>query len=350
MAARAARRLALLAALLLAALGFDAVAPAAAQAPAGQQITIETPSPGTQVGSPATITGRVARLSANAALRYVVLASDGRVLGSGSFFIPGNPGEPSFFIAQVTFAEPLEGDSLTLQLLEVDVSGAVVSLADLPLVAAPVPQRISFETPAPGTRVGNPVTITGRTVRFPLSGGLGYAIYNSAGVQVGGGFFPVSGSPQEGSRFVASLAFAYPELGRPLRIDLYDQDPFTLAFLATATLELSTVALRQQITIEMPPLGTQVGSPVVITGRTARYPVGGVLYYRISDQRDAELGFGSFVVSGFSGEPARFNASIDFRAPAGAGPLRAEIYEIDANGFVSASAGVELWWGRPGGP
>lgn len=338
--------LALLIALMLSLAG-TAAAPAAAQGTppvADQRIVIESPPPGTQVGSPMVVTGNLARLPASASLLYSIFASDGSVLGVGSFPIPGAPGEPALFIASLTFNEPLEGDAITLQLTDQDpATGGSVAVATQPLVTAPLPQRIMIETPARGAIVGNPVVVTGRTVRFPAAGTLGYAIYNASGAQVGGGVFPVSGSPQSGGSFAASLNFVYPELGGPLRIDLYDQDPFTWAFVATSRLDAYTRALRQQVTIETPAPGTQVGSPVTLTGRAARFPAGGQLQYRITTSGGAILGQGAFPVQAAPGDAARFVASLAFQPPAGAGPLRAEIFEA---GQPGASA-IELRWGAP---
>jgi hypothetical protein len=198
-----------------------------------------------------------------------------------------------------------------------------------------------IDTPPGGTIVGNPVVVTGRTVRFPAAGTLGYAIYNGSGVQVGGGVFPLSGGPQTGGSFTASLGFLYPELGGPLRIDLYDQDPFTWAFAASARLELYTRALRQQVTIETPGPGTQVGSPMTLTGRAARFPAGGQLQYRVTSG-EAILGQGAFPVQAAAGDSARFAASLSFQPPAAPGPLRAEIFEVGQPG-----AAVELRWGAP---
>jgi hypothetical protein len=338
-------RLVLLLALTLCLSGV-AAAPALAQGaqPVSQRITIESPAPGTQVGSPLTVTGSLATLPSNAQLFYIVQAGDGRVLGSGSFPIPGSPGQPAFFIASLSFAEPLEGGGVTLQLMEQDAAtGGLVAVANLPLVTAPVPQRIIIESPGSEAQVGNPVVVTGRTVRYPASGVLGYAIYNGGGVQVGGGVFGVSGSPLEGGRFAASLPFVYPELGGLLRIDLYDQDPLNGIFHATARVETRTLALRQQVTIETPSFGTRVGSPVVITGFTARYPAAGLLQFRLSDSRGTTLVEGSFPVQPASGGTSRFVTSITFPAPAAPGTIRAEIFEPGQAG----GAFVDLTWGTP---
>jgi hypothetical protein len=337
------RALALLGVLLALAL---AVVPAAA-APAAQQgaqrILIESPPAGTQVGSPVVITGSLAQLPASASLSYVVLASDGRQIGGGSFPIPGTPGQPAYFIASLTFDEPLDGDSITLQVLDIDpASGGVLAVVTLPLVTAPVPQRIVIDTPPAGTQVGNPVVVTGRTVRFPPSGVLGYAIYDAGGAQVGGGVFPVEGSPLVGGSFAASLPFVYPTLGGPLRIDLYDQDPATLAFLATASFQTVTAALVQQLTVETPVFGTQIGTPVTITGRATIFPAEGALQYEIFDGRGVSLGAGSFPVEAAAANAARFTASISFTPPAAPGPVRIRVVD-PATGVASPFA--ELVWG-----
>lgn len=347
MAPRHLRPLALLWAALLVGVSLLAALPAGAQGtPPSQRITIETPGPGTQVGSPVVITGNVARLPAGARLLYSVLASDGRQLGGGSFAVPGDPGQPALFLASLSFAEPLDGDTITLQLIDQEpATGAVLATASLTLITAPIPQRITIESPGPGVLVGNPVVVTGRTARYPAAGVLGYAIYDRAGTQVGGGVFPVVGSPLEGGRFAATLGFLYPAAGGPLQIDLYDQDPLTGVFPASATLLVRTLPLSQQLSIATPAFGTQVGSPVVITGRAALYPAAGVLQYRITDAQGATLGAGSFVVQGAPGDGAEFVASLGFQPPAAPGLIRATVFEVDARGIISASASVDMRWG-----
>ena len=334
-------------ALLLVALIGSAGTHAAAQGTAPtQRITIESPASGTQVGSPVVVTGRVAYRPAAGILLYTILASDGRTLGTGSFALPGGPGEPTAFVASLTFTEPPEGDTISLQLADQNpTTGSLSAVVALSLTVVPVPPRIIIETPAAGVLVGNPVVVTGRTTRFPATGVLGYAIYNNTGTQVGGSVFPVTGNAQTEGRFNASLSFFYPEQGGLLRIDLYAQDAATGAFLATASLQVRTTALRQQVTIETPAPGTQVGSPVVLTGRVARYPVGGMLHYRLSDSKGSILGTGDFPVVGSVGDAARFVASFSFTPPTATGPLQAEIFELDERGNVTANGLLTLRWG-----
>jgi hypothetical protein len=118
----------------------------------------------------------------------------------------------------------------------------------------------------------------------------------------------------------------------------------TGAFPATATLQTRTVALEQQIVIETPQFGTQVGSPVVLTGRAARFPDAGLLQYQIVDGQGVSLGAGTIPVQGSPGGDARFNASLSFQPPAAPGPLRAFVFETDAAGRQTAAV-AELRWG-----
>lgn len=314
-----------------------------------QAIRITSPAPEAVVSSPVVVEGELGRLPSGARLVYSVTASDGRRLGGGELAVPGEPGRPALFRAALPFEASPEGDRIQVQLFDQDqTTGAVVAQAGVTLGVAPQPQRIIVDSPAPSAYVGTPVVLTGRTVRYPLSGTLGYAIYDGAGAQLGGGVFPVGGSLAVGGRFEAVLGFSYPPLGGPLRIDLYDQDPATGAFRATASLGLRTAPLQQQIVIETPASGTRVGVPAVLTGRTARYPAGGALQYRVIGSSGELLGAGSFPVQGPVGEPARFNASLNFSPPAFSGPLRAEVFEADQFGNPVALAAVELSWGAPG--
>src|SRR5262245_29868629 len=63
----------------------------------------------------------------------------------------------------------------------------------IPATAPALQQVITIETPAPGTIVGSPVVITGRTSLFPPAASLGYRVRDSAGNQIGVGGLPVQG-------------------------------------------------------------------------------------------------------------------------------------------------------------
>lgn len=314
-----------------------------------QAIRITSPAAESVVTSPVTVEGDLGRLPSDARLVYRILASDGRQVGQGTLAVPGEPGRPALFRAALPFEASPEGDRIQVQLFDQNqLTGEVIAQSSVTLGVAPQQQRIIVDSPGANAYVGTPVVVTGRTVRFPLSGTLGYAIYDGAGVQLGGGVFPVGGSLAVGGSFSVSLGFSYPAQGGPLRLDLYDQDPTTGAFRATASVNLRSVPLQQQIVIESPAPGTQVGVPAVLTGRTARYPAGGTLQYRVIGNDGATLGTGSFPVQGPVGEPARFSAALSFNPPTFSGPLRAEVFDVDQFGNITAIAAVELRWATTG--
>ncbi len=302
---------------------------------APQAITFSSPSAGTQVGSPVTVLGNVATIPNGGRVRYRVRFSDGREIGSGTINVPGIPGRPGVFTGSLSFSPPLDGGTISVDVFEQGANGSAIAPATLNLFVAPQPQVIAIDSPPVNAYVGTPVVLTGRTARPPFNNVLGFAIYDSGGRQVGGGVFPVTNAGV-GSRFNAQLGFSYPAQGGPLRIDLYDQDPSNGAFRATASIGLRTVPTQQQIVIDTPAQGTQVGSPVTLTGRTARYPTGGRLQWRIVASNNTQLGSGSFTVQGPVGEPTRWVASMPFNAPFAGGDVRAEVFEVDQAGITIA--------------
>ena len=180
-------------------------------------------------------------------------------------------------------------------------------------------------------------------MRYPAQGTLGYRVTDSAGAQIGNGAFPVTGAPGQGSQFNASLVFNLPAQGGNVRIDLLDQDAYTGVIIASASLNVQVAPAQQTISIDTPPPGTSVGSPVVLTGRTSRYPINGTLSYRVVDGAGAVLGTGRFPVNGAIGQSTSFNASLTFNIPASSGPIRIDIIDQDtSNGAVAASTSITL--------
>jgi hypothetical protein len=94
------------------------------------------------------------------------------------------------------------------------------------------------------------------------------------------------------------------------------------------------------IVFDTPPQGTQVGSPVVITGHTTRHPANGKLSYRVRDAAGNEIGAGQFdVVPDSAGSTSsRFNVSLMFTEPRGGGNITVDVYVPSAAGvFASIS-------------
>ncbi|MBC8161257.1 MAG: hypothetical protein H7Z42_08560 [Roseiflexaceae bacterium] len=309
-----------------------------------QAMTITSPPANQFIGSPMVVSGNLARLPFQSNLAYVFTDSQGRQLGTGIIPVQGQPGRPTSFSASLPLNLPLLGGDIQLSIYDQNVAdNAIVASAVLPLKVVPQPQQIRFTSPPANVFVGSPVVITGRAVRYPQQGSLGYRITDSAGVQLGVGAFPVTGAPGQGAEFTASLDFNLPQQGGPVQITLSDQNVNTGVIIATATLSVQVVAAQQSIVIDTPPAFTQVGSPVVITGRTARYPNGGTLAYTVRDEAGNQLGRGIFPVNGPVNLPATFNQSLTFNYPAFGGAITIEVSDVDnATGVVFAATSLTL--------
>jgi hypothetical protein len=190
--------------------------PAATQ----QSITIETPPSGTQVGSPMTITGRTAIFPPGGQLNYRVRDQAGNAIGQGTVAVTPASNGAGAFTAVVTFVEPASGGPISVELTQTNVATSVLVVNVAP------PQVITFDSPPPGTQVGSPMTITGRTTRYPYQGNLSYRVFNSQSVVIGQGVFAVNGTPGNPASFVAELTFAVPTAGE-VRIELSDEDAAT---------------------------------------------------------------------------------------------------------------------------
>lgn len=308
-----------------------------------QAIVIDTPPPGTQIGSPVVLTGRTALFPTQGTLNYRVSDAAGTQLGQGSFQMNGSPGQPGTFTASLNFTLPPNGGPVRVELFEQNTAtGAVTARAVIDLAVAP-PQAIAIDTPAPGTQVGSPVVLTGRAARYPFQGNLAYKVFDSTGRQIGDGYFPVSGGPGQPSSYNASLVFTPPPDGGQIRVDILDQDAVTNTIAASSSINLQVAPQPQAILIDSPPPGTAVGSPVVLTGRTVRYPYQGSLFYRIVDVNGNQLGAGSFAVPGAPGQGTTFTVSLTFTATNVVGPIRAELIDRNpATGAVFATASLDM--------
>jgi len=103
-----------------------------------------------------------------------------------------------------------------------------------------------------------------------------------------------------------------------------------------------------QIIFDTPSPGAQVGSPVVITGRTTRYPSNGQLSYRVRDASGGVIGSGRFGVDRAADRGASFNASLIFAEPRGGGTITVDIYDQNpANGAILVSASINLFVAPP---
>lgn len=312
----------------------------ATAAPAGrQQIIIDSPPPGTQVGSPVVLTGRTALLPR--ALRYFVRDPGRNVLGSGE--VPfTSTGSAGAFNASLTFNLPPTGGQISVEIYEPGPADApALASASISLNVAP-PQGIVIETPPVGTTVGSPVVITGRTARYPFQGNLGYRVLDANNRQIGAGSFQVSGSPGGPSTFSGSLTFSEPASGGTIKAEIFDQDESSGQIVATASINLNVAPPQQAIIVDTPPPGTEVGSPVVLTGRVVRFPNGGQLGYRVRDASGNVIGQGSFGVQGSADGGTTFTASLTFSPPPNGGPITIDLLEQGANNQVISSTSIGL--------
>jgi hypothetical protein len=192
--------------------------------------------------------------------------------------------------------------------------------------------------------------ITGQVNRAPLEGMLSYQIVDvNANAQLGAGTFSVAAD----NSFVASIEFTLPPAGGPIRAEIFEQDPVSGQNLASAGLDLVVAGAdagedpatpdQQLISFTSPPPFTQVGSPVVVTGTTARFPFEGNLNYSVTGPDGATLGSGFITVQGEPGSAGTFNASIDFNLPSQGGEITLRVFEVDqGNGREIASSSIDL--------
>lgn len=311
-----------------------------------QEITIESPPPGTVVGSPVVLTGRTSRFPLEGKLNYMFFDTSGTRIGAGAFDVNGTAGQPATFNVSLAFNLPAPGP-IRAELYERNAAGVTISKASIDLYIAP-PQAITIETPSTGSLVGSPVILTGRLARYPFEGVLGYRVLDTTGQQLGADSFPVSGTPGQPTTFNGAVTFDGLMDGGTIRVELFDQNPNDGVVAASSSIDLLVAPIQQAIVIGTPEPGTMVGSPVVITGQTARYPFDGKLVYRIVAANGAILGNGAFNVVGTPGQSTTFDASINFTLPRGGGLIRVELFDQNAaTGVIVASTSVDLLYYAP---
>lgn len=147
--------------------------PTAAPTAIPQAITINTPPPGTLVGSPVVLTGRAAVVPTSGKFGYRINNSAGQQIGGGELVVAGNAGQPGSFSASLDFAPPTQGGDIQAQIFDRDAAGNPTATAALAMFIAP-PQAINFTSPPAGTFVGSPVVVTGNLAWLPNQSNLAY--------------------------------------------------------------------------------------------------------------------------------------------------------------------------------
>lgn len=228
------------------------------------------------------------------------------------------------------------------------------TIVPLATTATPRSQLITIDTPAQGAIVGSPVVLTGHTAEYPTHGQLHYRILAEDGSELNADVFAVTGAPNEPTTFTASLTFREPIVRGRVTIELLDRDASTDAVLASASINLNVnpppivvipanLELAPQIVIESPASGSDVFSPVVITGYATAYPAQGKLNYRVADVVGNELGAGMFAVRGIPGQSVTFETSITYNLPSAGGPVRIEVFDQEpTTGVLLARTVVDV--------
>ncbi len=353
------RRIVLLVALLIAS------ALLAPHASAMARITIQSPAPGSVVGNPFVITGQVDSIPSTGDLIWLVRAADGRVVGQGRIGVGGAPGQAGTFTGELSMAAFTGQVSLTVASSD---NGQVASSVALTLNsgegAVQLPPRsaqtIAIDTPGGGARVFSPMTITGRTSRYPLSGELGYTVLDARGRSLGSGSFAVDAATPK--RFRAQIRFAIPKGGGTITLRIAERDdggavvarasrtlviggsgkPAAPSKPAAPPNPVAGPAVPQQIVIDTPSFKQQVFSPMTITGRTARPPTRGRLIYQVRGADGALLGRGNFAIGGRAGQPTSFSVAVAFAIPRGGGEITLELFDIGDDDVIVGSAARTL--------
>jgi hypothetical protein len=300
-----------------------------------QSITIDSPEPGRQVGSPMTITGQVARVPSQGFLSYVVRDSSQRQIGASTFPVTGDQGHPASYIGVLEFDLPFDGDTITATIYDQDQANGVTRS----LYVAPVPQSITITSPSPGQMVGSPITVQGTTTRFPANGQLTYRVTQN-GQLLGSSPFSVGGTSGRGSQFDTQVKFSMPQEGGIVQLTISDPNASTGP--VETAIDLDTRATYQRIDILTPSDGTPVGSPMTITGNTNWFPNNGELTYRVFDAANAVIGSKTIPATGRPGERGQFNGQIYFTEPANGGTIRVELADQQNGNTITKSVSVNV--------
>lgn len=120
--------------------------------------------------------------------------------------------------------------------------------AALAAPATQATQTIIITSPLPGTFVGSPMTVTGRTTVFPFEANLNYRVTDAASKEIGSGFITVSGEMGQPSTFNAPVIFAPPATAQEITLAIFEIDAATGAERGTATVKLRVAGAEELTT------------------------------------------------------------------------------------------------------
>ncbi|MFN8483361.1 MAG: Gmad2 immunoglobulin-like domain-containing protein [Anaerolineae bacterium] len=198
---------------------------------------------------------------------------------------------------------------------------------------------IQINRPEAGSVVTSPLRVTGYTAAPTDS--MNFTVVGVRSGQIGSGSFPVKSPFDPPFDFTGTVTFDAPQPGDTLIVTLSGGDGSSASVNVLAP-GAPPPPTPQTIVISSPPNGTQVGSPVTLTGFTTSFPPTGFLNFSITSATGAPLGQGAFPVQP-SGAGSTWAASLQFQPPAQGGPVTATVFQIDpATGQTTASAAVSL--------
>lgn len=134
---------------------------------------------------------------------------------------------------------------IPLALLAVIAIGAGVTFA-APLAQSA--QQVTITSPAPGTFVGSPMTVTGSTTVFPFEANLNYRVTDAASKEIGHGFITVVGEMGQPSTFNASVTFQPPATAQEITLAIFEIDAATGTERGTATVKLRVAGAAELTT------------------------------------------------------------------------------------------------------
>ncbi|MFN8499245.1 MAG: Gmad2 immunoglobulin-like domain-containing protein [Anaerolineae bacterium] len=216
---------------------------------------------------------------------------------------------------------------------------SLVAVAALPNIAAAQPS-VQITQPQAGAEVTSPVLVSGATSEPTDS--LNFSVRGALSGDLGSGSFPVKSPADPPFDFSARISFNTPRPGEALFISVW-ADGGPTATVAVVAPGAPPPPAPQQIIITSPPSGTTVGSPVTITGTTARMPASGGLTFAVTNAQGATISQGGIPVAA-SGSGGAFVASISFPIPPQGGIVRVTLTDINpATGAVDASSSIDLF-------
>jgi len=188
-----------------------------------QGIDILSPSTGTPVGSPMTITGRTNWFPDNGMLTYRVLDANNAVIGTKTISVRGRPGERGEFDGQVEFTEPPNGGAIRVELIDQSQGNAITNFVAVNVLPLPPPQ-IVIGTPLPNTPVGSPMTITGYLTYMPNNNQLSYRVRDAASNVIGQGAVAVTPNGRQ-AVYNVQVTFTEPAAGGNITLEMFGPGP-----------------------------------------------------------------------------------------------------------------------------